>query len=223
METRWTIREQILAVSLDELKGTIEGPCPFQLLNAATLGELAIQRRIKLDGGEVVVVDTSRTHDSIMDATLQIVSAAGRPRTLSRWVRVLHEAPQVPRDVVLTRLVVRGLLSLEEAMQMGIVASELSPARSSRALRELEISVHGALHSSPSADDRTITVIALLEAGKLMPRLLGKPEACSTRARAISLIEESALARGLWEAVAEATGRFSFRVAKAPTATAVAV
>ena len=219
---RYTLREQIMAISLDEAQGTIAGPCPIPLMNAAALAELLLRGRLCLAGDDVRILDHSRTHDPILDGTLRAVAGV-EPRRLSCWVRTLHNVPPVPRDVILTRLVTGGLLSLEEGIQMGLTSLDARPTRSTVMFRDLEALVRAALHSSRQPDDRTCVLVSLLDVGKLTSRLLAKAEACSTRSRAIALIEDCALAKRLWMAAGEATGMFFERLQEAQPASAIAV
>ena len=206
MENRGhTLRRQILRTMLDEAKGTIEGPYPFQVLNAATLGDLLILGRACMKSDLVFVRDSASTNDAVLDASLRILAATDPPRSLKNWVSSLHEEIPVPADVRLARLVMRGLLSLEEAVQMGLAPMGTRPAQALALVREMEADVRAALHATGAVDERTCILICLLVAGKLMPRLLGMAEAGSARARAAALTERSVLATVLTEVIGQAT------------------
>lgn len=217
-----SLREQIMSVSLDEGRGTIHGPCLMQLLNAAGLGELLIRRRLLLSD-HLEVRDMSPTGEPALDGALATVVADGTPRPLSHWVRTLHSGPHVPRDAVLARLVQQGLLSLDEAVELGLVRWSPLSLQSVELLREMEAVLRAALYSSRLPDERTCLLIALLDGGKLTARLLGRAEACATHARASAVVEASPVAREIRRALADATGILGVRAVQALTYAAVAV
>jgi hypothetical protein len=201
-----SVREQIKMIALDPLRGTIEGSCPFHLLNAATLGELLLEGSVAITAAGLTV-ESDRTFLAPPAAdVLRALSVLDPPVPLGWLVRTLHGTSPVPRDVLLMRLVLDGMLSVDEAVQLELVRCPGSYDLLNVWVRELGEGLRSVLYSTQVPNEHTCILLALLDAGRLMHRVLGKAEAGATRARAISMIAAQSASYGLWHALIEVAG-----------------
>lgn len=106
MTTGLTLPQEFLLLALRDVEGTVpfslKPTVPYALAGAALL-ELSLRGRVRLDRGEVRVIDRSPTGDAVLDAALVRTESDARA-----WIRLALD----PRSTI-DQLVERGILRRE--------------------------------------------------------------------------------------------------------------
>lgn len=161
-----TIAEEVVLLAYREdtgkpIIGSVELDCA---LAGALLAELAVRRRVDLDGTKVVPVDPTPVGEEELDAALARIAEERRPRKADWWVGKLR-ADRL-RKRLLTRLAARGVLSEQAGRFLGIFPTtrypELDPSHERGVRERVENVLAGA-----EPDERTAVLIAVVHAAKL--------------------------------------------------------
>ncbi|WP_182897850.1 GPP34 family phosphoprotein [Microbispora sp. H10830] len=208
-----TIAEEVLLLAYREdtgkpIIGSVELDCA---LAGALLADLAVRRRVDLDGAKVVPVDPAPVGDEELDAALTRIAEERGPRKADWWVGKLRAGRL--RKRLLTRLAARGVLSEQEGKILGIFPTtrypELDPSHEQGVRERVQNVLAGA-----EPDERTAVLIAVMHAAKLDRKAF--PDAQKGRVKEI--------AEGQWtaEAVRKTIASIHAAVAAATTAATVA-
>ncbi|GGO00628.1 hypothetical protein GCM10011574_07590 [Microbispora bryophytorum] len=204
-----TIAEEVLLLAYREdtgkpIIGSVELDCA---LAGALLADLAVRRRVDLDGAKVVPVDPTPVGEEELNATLTRIAEERAPRKADWWVGKLRAGRL--RKRLLTRLAARGVLSEQEGKILGIFPTtrypELDPSH--------EQGVRNVL-AGAEPDERTAVLIAVMHAAKLDRKAF--PDAPKGRIKEI--------AEGQWtaDAVRKTIASIHAAVVAATTAATVA-
>jgi golgi phosphoprotein 3 len=171
--------EEILLLELDDEKGTSRSDSLYaQAMGGAVVAELMLEGRIRLAPEKkhrVEVVDPSPVGDPLLDATLAEMAAAKKPKPGSEWVAKVAAKGHLKAEAA-GRLVAAGVLAQEDAKILGIFPTTRYPARDPRPEREVRARLTRAVCTDTrDVDARTVVLVALADAGKLLPRVIEKP------------------------------------------------
>ncbi len=170
--------EEILLLELDDEKGTSGSTMYAQAMGGAVVAELLLEGRIRLGEDKkrrVEVVDARPVGDPLLDAMLAEMAAAKKPKQGSEWVAKVAGKGKLKAEVA-GRLVAAGVLRQEEAKVLGIFPTTHYPARDARPEREVRARLTRAICTdTQDVDARTIVLVALADAGGLLPRVIEKP------------------------------------------------
>lgn len=142
-------------------------------LGGAVLVELIDRGRLDLTGEgrkqRVVVADATPTGDPVLDEALGRVVDRQRTSTPQDWV------PRLARNVrgaLWERLAERGILRAEEGRILGIFPTRSWPAADSAHEDALRRGLHGVLVIEQRATPEEATLVALLDAIDVVPKVL---------------------------------------------------
>lgn len=142
-------------------------------LGGAVLVELIDRGHLDLTGEgrkqRVVVADATPTGDPVLDEALARVVDRQRTSTPQDWV------PRLARNVrgaLWERLVERGILRAEEGRILGIFPTRSWPAADSAHEDALRRGLHGVLVLEQRATPEEATLVALLDAIDVVPKVL---------------------------------------------------
>ena len=210
------IAEEFLLLCLDEESGRrLAGSDKVDpALSAALLAELALAERISVTGDDegwsrrrrLQVVSLTPTDDPELDRALQaVVESEGRrlgdlvsPMSRRRLSKGL-------RDRLLERLVAAGVLDRQQGTVFGLIPQTSWPTRDRRAEDEVRRRLHSALVAGETPSERTVTLVALLQATGLVTKVLDVTDRKALRQKAKELSEGDWAARAVKQAIDEAT------------------
>lgn len=207
-----TLPEEVLLLVLTKRDGSLLKATRFQFgMAGGILGELVFTGRVELEPGSVhplvTVISTEATGDPVLDDALGQLVNATRRTTLKRWIGRFAEDEEICLRVA-RQLCRKEALDEHEGRVRLIfrrtVYADLDP--------EVEESVMGrvrtAIMEDGPVDTRTALLVALANAGEVLPRILDPDALLDRHDRIASLVEVSDVEDDAHrEAVREAAGR----------------
>lgn len=204
------IAEDLLLLLLDDETGTMTASTyEKSVLGGALLAELALQRAVEVEKGSgvfarttVVVTATQPPSDPVLASALETVAA--KPRTPGDLVDRLGKDLKTR---LADRLVERGLLERRDGRVLGLFPTTSWPARDSAHEDAVRRQLQTALSTGIDPDERTATLIALLHAVDVVPKVLAVDgmRRGELRKRAKEIAEGDWAAKAVKDAVAATT------------------
>src|SRR5512136_398316 len=117
METKLSLAEELLLLALNDEKGTVSIAASMGLpygLAGALLIELQEGGLIRIEGKELVPASAGPVKDDLLGEILGTLRSSRKTRTLGHWVAVFGRTGGKIKKRLLTRLVAKRILTMEE-------------------------------------------------------------------------------------------------------------
>ena len=208
------LADELLLLALDDTSGkSVAVSTNLDVaLAAALLVDLALQERISVapteagwrERGKVTVVDSSPTDDPDLDEVLaRLVGKDGqKAKNLISPVswRPIYKGV---RDRRLARLIQGGVLTEQRTELLGL---RRYPTRDPRPEQEVRVRLRSALVNGLTPTERTVALIALLSASRILPKIFPAEDKKLIKTRAKRLSEGDWAAKAVRDAITEASG-----------------
>lgn len=202
-----TFAEEIVLLALDEKEGVIT-ELPHQALHAAMSGavlmELCLLNRVDADAKQMRAVDTAPTGEPILDSVLKDLQGAHPEHTLTYWLNRMagHHAHEILR-LSLAGLVRKGVLREEKHRFLWVFPDRRYPRQNDREFIEVRARLRLALLGTDIPEVRDIVLISLLNACRLIPRILADDELPRAHARIAQLSRLDLIGQALAQSIRE--------------------
>lgn len=218
------IAEDLLCLLYDDETGKpIAGsPGLDYALGGAVLIELTLLGKVdiaeagdEVKAGRLKVLDTTPTGDAVLDERLAFL--AGKPG--ARPKDLMSKLSKKLRDQLLVRLAERGVLEADKGKVLGLFPVTRWPAKDARHEAEVRSGLENVLKLGTQPDERTASLIALLNALNVVPKVVTDAvdkKALKRRAKEIS--ESDWAASAVRKAVQEMQAAVTAAIVVASTA-----
>ncbi|MFJ8431350.1 GPP34 family phosphoprotein [Kitasatospora sp. NPDC094019] len=163
-----TLAEEIMLLSLDDESGQAKDRWTVGWVVAGgLLLELALAERVRVDGGRVEVLDTSRTGEALLDVQLEALAdwaGSARTATVAAWLRK-DQSKSVA--ATLENLRWRGIVTEERRRVFGIFPVRRFPEADGTVERELRERLDRVVLEGAAPDPRTSGLIGLLHGARM--------------------------------------------------------
>lgn len=209
------IAEELLLVCTDPGTGrsTLRSNRLDPGLSGALLAELALRERIGITApdsgrgqrGRVTITSLTPTDDVELDLALDTLDERegkkAKDLVSSTWLRPLSKGL---RERLLRRLVDAGVLEERSSKVLGLVPHTWWPARDLEPGEEIRQRLHSALVAGLTPTERTVSLIALLEATDHLTKVVDTEDRRDLKARAKALTAGDWVAKAVSQAIQEA-------------------
>jgi hypothetical protein len=216
------LHEELLLLVLKDREGTLAESDRYRFaLAGAILAELLLRERLRLvepkaaaatkvgrwlkeafsERHLVEVIDDSPTDDPVLNDCLQRIASAKRRASLKTWIGRLHHQTKLRHEVarVLCR---KSVLRTEEGKILLIFRRRIYPELNPRPERELIERLRRAIFTSAtSLDPRTVILLSLAHAAKLLSIPFEKRTLRTRKKRIESVVHGNLLGKATSEAV----------------------
>lgn len=199
-----SLAEELLLLALDDAAGTIPLAATQALpygLAGATLMDLTLMGRLTSDGDHLVVADAAPTGDTLLDQALAAIARAKRARDCTYWVRTLGTGINGHREHLEERLVERGILHRREHRILGVLPAPRYPMDDPRPEAESRQRIRATVLDAAPADARTVTLISLAQACRVLDGSFTREERAATREYVATIVQGEALGKAVKETV----------------------
>lgn len=201
-----TFAEEIVLLALDEKEGVIT-ELPNQALHAALAGavlmELSLLNRVDADAKQMQVVDTTPTDAPVLDASLKDLQGRHPDHSVTYWLNRLAGHAHEIRRLALEGLVRKGILREETRRFLWVFPDRRYPLLQDREITEVRARLRQALLGEDIPDARDIVLISLLNACRLIPRILSDKEMPRAQARIAQLARLDLIGQALARSIRE--------------------
>jgi Golgi phosphoprotein 3 len=214
------LSEELLLLALKDKKGTLVSSASMALpygLAGAALMELTLRGRLRLKDGKFAVNNPTPTGDDLLDEALTRIRSSKKERKSKYWVSKLSGIKKM-KNRLLDRLVDQGILRREERRILRVIPSKRYPTVYSGPEMKLRERIRSVVLEGKKPDERTMIIISLLYACKLVNEVFEKDE----RKKAKERIKEISKGDAVGKAVSDTVAGIQAAVMVAITASTVA-
>jgi hypothetical protein len=201
-----TLAEDLVLLALDDVVGSVSWPASIALkfgLGGALLMDLALQDRIDCLGEAVVVVDPTPTGDAVLDAALNTIRISAKPEGAKDWVKRLGGRSGLT-DRLARRLVSRGILREQDRAFLWVFRRHGFPTEDIGPETLLRGQIREVALGTVEPDPRTIMLLSLIDACKLVDDLFSEEERTQVRRRIADLVVGEPFGNAVAAAIAAA-------------------
>ncbi len=171
--------EELMLLILDDENGRF-ARVPDRLMRYALAGgvlmDLALENRIDTDLEKLILVDSTRVGDSLLDPTLADIAQLNETKDARFWVERTALRADTIREEALNRLVERGILNREEDRFLWVIQGRRYPIIDNTAEREVKLRIMEVLFSDQIPDPRDVVIIGLAHACDIFKEILSPRE-----------------------------------------------
>ncbi len=142
------------------------------VLAGAVLMELALAGKIDTDLEKLMVLDTEKTDDEMLDLALERIVAADRVEAARFWVEHLARDADAFRSMALDRLVEKGILNRVDDRLLWVFKTRRYPMVDGQAEREVKLRIMDILFRDIIPEPRDIVIICLVDACNIFKHIL---------------------------------------------------
>ncbi len=199
------LHEEILLLALDDDKGTLHfGATWQQAVGGAVIADLLLAGRIQATDEKkpkLEVVDPTPLGDPLLDASLQAMAAAKKPKKGVEWVQKFGNQGKLKQRIA-DELVRKGVLRAEEGKVLWVFNTTHYPERDGRSEREVVSRLKRAIFTATTeVAPRTVVLVALADAAGLLPKVFEKSRLKERKERIKKLTEGQATGKMAREAI----------------------
>jgi Golgi phosphoprotein 3 len=198
------LSEELLLLALRDKKGTLVSSASTALkfgLAGAVLMELTLQRRLSIAEDKFTVSDPTPTGDDILDEALAKIKASQKSRKAKHWVSKLAGIKKM-KERLLDRLVNEGILRREEHRILRVISTKRYPTAYSGPEMKLRGRIRSVVLDGKTPDERTVIIISLLSACKLVNEVFVKEERKEANKRIKEICKGEAVGKAVSDTVA---------------------
>lgn len=201
MESEMTLKEKFLLLCYHPEKGRMLHSASFASfgISGAIMLELAEMEKFKLENNRVVLSDTRKTGDEVLDLVMAKISRSKRRRKISSWISGIAQSGMIRRIKRLLRksLMKRKILSLREKSVLGIFKYNRYPARNAKIRRQLISEIHGVVIGRKIGNKETMILTALIGATRMTTSFFIREERRTARKRVKEIMKNNEIAKAL--------------------------
>lgn len=165
MNNQLTIPEEIFSLAVHETGGEIShtNDRAFKVaLISALLVNLALEEKIEVDLEGVTLVDAKLTGKHDLDMALCKIVIEPKKRSVRHWIEELLEAESALEDMLLSSLVNKGVLKLENKKVLWVFSSRRYPLIDNKEVVEIRQRVRNLIFSDEIPDPYDVAIISIL-------------------------------------------------------------
>ena len=188
------LHEEAMLLALRDEEGTIASGTMYQYaLAGAVLAELLLQERIAIETVKkkkfVNLVSSSPLGDPVIDECITKIQNAKRRATMQTWISRFVGLKQLKHRVA-AQLCKRGILRTEEGKILLVFTRKVYPEVNPKPERDLIERLRKAIFTDThELDPRTVVLVSLADATKLLKVVFDKKELKSRKARLKQIAE----------------------------------
>lgn len=167
----------------------------------AVLLELALQRRLEVEGESLVVIDPTPTGVAYLDRTLADLDAAPGKQDTTVWIDRIALSAEAIQDAAIERLIERGILRRKTGRSFGVFPRRSYPSACGATERRIKRRLVNALLSDDTPSPREAALVSVVASAGLLHAILSRREARRAASRANELREGHPIGTAVSEAI----------------------
>ncbi len=199
-----TFAEEFLLLAHDEKSGDF-ADVAFTVMSAALAGavlmDLALLNRIDTDPQRLILIDEASTGEPVLDFCLAAIAAKQESMRADDWVEELSRHGEDLREMVLNRLLQRGILKRQDKRFLWVFNTRVYPLIDDRETVEVKRRISNILFSEEIPDPRDTFLIALADGSDLLSHIFSPDEVDRRRERIKGIVRLDMLGQSVCDYV----------------------
>ena len=199
-----TFAEEFLLLAHDEKSGDF-ADVAYSVMSAALAGavlmDLALLNRIDTDLQRLILIEEASTGEPVLDFCLATIAAKTESLKADDWVEELSRHGEDLREMVLNRLLQRGILKREDKRFLWVFNTRVYPLIDNRETVEVKRRISNILFSDEIPDPRDTFLIALADGSDLLSRVFSPDEVDRRRERIKGIVRLDMLGQAVCDYV----------------------
>lgn len=198
-----TLPEQLLLISLHDEKGIILSTASISIrygLAGAVIMELALREKLEIRDKKLFLINDSYTGDNVLDEAMSQIKIVDKAKNAGYWINKLSSKIKI-QELLLIRLVEKGILKLEEHKVLWIFDSPHYPMQDSGEESEIREKIRRIVLQKDIVDTRIAVLIGLVNACRLTNEIFSKDERKEAKTRIKEIIENDIIAKSVADTV----------------------
>jgi hypothetical protein len=213
-----SLSAEILLLALDDEKGTV-GMNVSTTLDTALAGgqllELAIAKRLTIEGKRIILLDGPEIEDPVLGAALERLQQETRPRKAETMIPKLAKGL---RKRLLAQLAEQGVVHADERKILGVIPRNRYPEVNGSVEDRLRRRLHDVILMDKQPDERTAALAAVIQAADLESLIMNREERKRSKQRLKDLAEGEALSPAIAHAIASVNAAATAAIVAATSA-----
>jgi len=180
------IPEEIYLLSIDEngdQHNSLRNENFDLIISAALLMDLALLHRIDSDQTYIFTDKTESIGDTLLDGVLDEIVEYNNNRRIENWISYLSIHGQFFRDEIITSLVRKSVLKIENKKVLWFFSKRKYPRVDNTELEEVRARIRNLIFGQELPDERDIVIVSILYNSNLLDVVFTKDEVNKYEAR----------------------------------------
>ena len=173
------------------------------IIGSSILMELAMRHAIDTDMKYVIPDKMEMTGDLILDEVIDEIKQYGKKREIKDWITTISIHGQFFRDEIITSLVKKGVLKIENKKTLWFFSSRKYPLHNDKEQEEVRTRLRKLIFSDEIPEIQDIIIVSILYHGKLMDTVLTTYENDKYRERVAQIAKMDFIVQAIADALEE--------------------
>jgi len=173
------VPEEIALLALDEdgeIHPKIKSPKFDIVIASAILMDLALRHQIDTDMENVIPDKLQPIGDPILDVVIEEIEKYGKPLPIKDWIAELSIMGQFFRDEIITSLVAKKVLKIENKKVLWMFSKRVYPLVNDQEIKEVRARIRDMVFSDEIPDPKDIVILSILKHADLLDVLFTNKE-----------------------------------------------
>jgi hypothetical protein len=199
-----TLPEELLLLAIQDEKGSLVTSSSFAInygIAGAILLELAFEDYIEYKEKRIVVRKRAYKENSVFNEALKHIKELPKEKNARYWISRLTAKIKKLRKRILDQLVDKKILYKNERKVLWIFTSTTYPIKDSTPKSEIKTKIREAILHGKKHDDRTIALIALVNACGFINQIFTKGERKLAKIKIEEIMKKNVIAKAVIDTV----------------------
>ena len=173
------VPEEIALLALDEdgeIHPKIKNPKFDIVIASAILMDLALRHQIDTDMENVIPDKLQTIGDPILDTVIEEIERYGKPLPIKDWIAELSIMGQFFRDEIITSLVAKKVLKIENKKVLWMFSKRVYPLVKDQEIKEVRARIRDMVFSDEIPEPKDIVILSILKHADLLEVLFTSKE-----------------------------------------------
>lgn len=197
-----TLNEKFLLLALKGEKGSIPAGYISYGLAGALLMDLIFLKRIDIVKKKVIILDTTKTDDDLLNEALSVLSQSRKEKTAEYWITKLASKIKSLWKRVADTLLDKGIVQKQQIKILGLFPATRYPVLAAETKDSLISDLKTAVFSEEQPDDDMVALICLSSACSILRPFFESDERREVSKRVKKMLKEHPVGRAVAAAIA---------------------
>ncbi len=195
-----TLSEKLMLLALHDEKGSVifsaSTALPYGLAGSLLI-ELLFQKKVAMENGKVIIVDSSQTGNDLLDKALDLIRSSQKLRSAKYWIQKFNTAIKDLKDRLLDSLVAQGIVRREDQKILWVFPAKRYPMINAAPEHSIRTRIHQVVIQKDRPNQEDVALLSLVKACDLLNELFPKEDRKRAKQRIKEIIEGEEIGRAV--------------------------